>query len=446
MRINKEERLQEIKEILCKYNGIPSQYVDKAAYCKIKYFINKFKDDKSVVELIEKWNLEVRKQDFEEDLIRVEKIIDEEKGMPNRQEKSDMYQSVKSFFRTYRNIPEVERLMYIAAYSLCYPLRSSSFENKTISDSEIDSNDLLWKGDDAYEYIIYVYKRYRVLPGENSTPVASVKSRLKRYYSYSQLRKSEFEPLLSFIETLIKMGCDEEWVKGAYHTTEFDSKDVQERIRNLVIENGSCAIKYIADMAIPGVSLPEEFVHYYYYNRGYRKEDYWTIRPLGFIYIDSENCGKAFMRVHYRDYHKCDINRIRESARSHYRDWSKEPPQTLEDWKYYGQCGLFISEGYFGKSKGTLLSEDWSTDIVELSFKRSERYFYMYNRYKYMDYLLFLLEKGYTIYKSDVTRWLVNWLDFEGITSMDESIRQKVKEKLKLKGINLNNLPTYGSI
>ncbi len=422
--------------------------MDKAAYCKIKYFINKFKDDKSVVDLIEKWHLEVRKQDYEEDLMKVERIIEEEKGMPNRQEKSAVYQYVKTFFRNYRSIPEVEKLMYIAAYSLCYPLRSSAYDNNTSSDSELKSNDLLWKGDNAYEYIIYVYKKYGVLPGEKSTPVASVKSRLKRYCSHSHLGfgMSEFESLLSFLETLIKMGCDEKWVKGAYHTEEFDSKDVQDRIRNLVIENGSCAIKYIADMAIPGVSLPEEFVYYYYYNRGYRKEDYWTLRPLGFIYIDSEDYGKAFMRVHYRDYHKCDIKRIRESARRHYRDWSKEPPRTLEEWKYYSQWGFFISEGYFGMSQGTLLSEDWSTDIVGLSFKRSERYFYMYDRYKYMDYLLFLLESGYTIYKSDVTRWLADWIDFEGNTPMDKAIRQKVKEKLKLKGINLKNLPEYGSI
>jgi hypothetical protein len=307
----------------------------------------------------------------------------------------------------------------------------------------------------AYKDVIKFWNRFGTLPAEDTKSMHALLNKIHYFSKYYGARnrlcnrkfsKVEEERLYTFSKTLEEFGCENKYLCGIHHCPEFDTEPVQKRVREMVINNGSCAIKYIAEMSIPGVSLPEEFVYYYYYSCAYDKDEYWTIRPLGFLYVIDKDFGRYFLRVHYRDYHRCDIERIRESARNHYRDWSKEPPQTLEDWKYYGQCGLFISEGYFGKSQGTLLSEDWSTDIVELSFKRSERYFYMYDRYKYMDYLLFLLEKGYTIYQSDITRWLVNWLDLEGKTSMDESIRQKVKEKLKLKGINLNNLPTYGSI
>lgn len=265
-------------------------------------------------------------------------------------------------------------------------------------------------------------------------------------YYRNRLSQEEIDSLFSFSKTLEKMGCEDKFLCGIYHCPEFDTDSVQERVRNMVIENGSCAIKYIAEMAIPGVSLPEEFVYYYYYSCAYDRDDYWTIRPLGFLYCIDKNFGRYFIRVHFRDYKKCQVDKIRNNAKANYRNWSENPPKTLEDWKYFGQWGLFVDDYQKEVSQMTLITKDWSETIIDYAFKTSERYFYMYDRFKYFDYLLYLIENGYDLFHSDVTRWIKDWLDIEGISSKHESIRKKIIVLLNKKNIDLNKLPEYGSI
>lgn len=305
----------------------------------------------------------------------------------------------------------------------------------------------------AYRSILNFWNRFGTLPDENTKPMQVVMHRIHRYsryngYNYSgkKISGNALDDLFTFSKTLDELGCNDKFLCGIYHCPEFDSEPVQERVREMLIENGSCAVKYIAEMSIPGVSLPEEFVYYYYYSCAYDRDDYWKIRPLGFLYAIDEDFGRHFLRVHFRDYSKCKVTDIRNSAQSHYRNWSENPPQTLEDWKYYGQWGLFVDDYYKEVGQMKLISEDWSETIIDASFKKSERYFYVYDRFKYFDYLLYLLENGYVLYKSDVNRWVEGWLECEGFTPEDKSIRQKVKELLKIKGINLNNLLEYGSI
>ena len=450
MAIDINKRIYEVEEIIQKYNGIPSQTVDRAAYGKVKYFLNKFSGDERVRELIEKWNIDARRNTrepiYEDKLNKIQTIIRDYKGMPKATDNDALYHYVKSFFAKHKEKPEVEKLMYLVADSSCFPLKESIWGENPGSgwDALCGANSqwYLWKGDVAYEYIIYVYKRYGELPGENSKPVMTVKNKLDIFYRYTRLNNcDEQERLMNFLQSLIDMGCKEDWVRSAFYCKLFDSEDIQKKVRELVVENGACAIKYISEMAIPGVSLPEKYVYFYYYTCAHDHDDYWTIRPLGRLYVTNEEYGRHFLLVHFRDYWRCNVQKIKESAQKHYRDWADAPPVTIEDWKYYGQWGLFVQDnGYIPINEMKLINADWSKTILDYSFQISEPYFYVYDRFKYLDYYLFLLENDYELHKSVGVNWIQKWLNIEGRHLEHEEIRKKINSLLDQKGIVIDSL------
>ncbi len=434
---------------ICKdYNGVPSQTVDKRAYSKALRIIKTYGETPQIKAVIKEYNISLKSynKDKESHIAEILAILEERKAMPNSSQEKALYGFVKDFFRKYKDDPEIEKLKYQYVGPSCFPLPDSVYSKFVQEKMEVTStkSHLI----DAYKYILYVWNQYGILPADNTKPMQEVMHKIEYYSKYAGQRMSnnELDGLFSFSKTLEELGCKDKLLCNIYHCPEFESESVQNRVRNLVIENGSCAIKYIAEIAIPGVSLPEKFVYYYYYSCAYNKEDYWTIRPLGYIYAGPEDFGRSFLRVHYRDYKNCQIDRIRESAKSNFRNWTDNPPKTLDDWKFFGQCGLFVEDWNFNSNKLKPISEDWSETIIDYAFKTSDRYFYVYDRFKYFDYLLFLLENGYKLYASQMTNWLASWIDAKGFTSEDESIRQKVRELLKNKNIDLEDLPKYGSI
>lgn len=449
--IDLRKKSEELRTILRKYNGLPSQKEDKAAHLNIKYYIKSYPDEPEIKALIDEFNLTESKKyfkDFDSHLERIKAILEERKAMPQSSQEKTLYGFVKDFFKKYRDVPEVEKLKFQYAGPSCFPLPESAYGKLNAPEGKgaamIKWRD--WKSDVAFEYVVYVWKRFGILPAENTKPMQEVRYKIHYYCRYNgkKSRQGEIDSLFAFSKLMEEFECKDKTLCSFHHCQEFDSEEVQQRVRNIVIENGSCAIRYIAEMAIPGVSLPVEYVYYYYYTCAHDKDDYWTIRPLGFIYVVDGDYGQYFLRVHYRDYYMVDVNMIRQSARANYRDWSDNPPQTIDDWKYFGQWGLFVGDyGYKEGSQLKLLREDWSETIIDHALKRSERYFYVYDRFKYLDYLLFLLENDYELYVSDVTGWVQGWYNYEGRAPEDNSIRQKVKSMLEQRGIDLKGLRRF---
>ena len=55
-KINITETISELKQIIDKYGGIPSQQVDKAAYAKINYVIKRYADSKEVKKFLSEYS------------------------------------------------------------------------------------------------------------------------------------------------------------------------------------------------------------------------------------------------------------------------------------------------------------------------------------------------------------------------------------------------------
>ena len=90
-----------------------------------------------------------------------------------------------------------------------------------------------------------------------------------------------------------------------------------------------------------------------------------------------------------------------------------------EEWKYYGQSEFFddkedsFNSTIVGEQKSSI---DWSTTYIEKQLIKGEPYFHYYTGTKrYLDYYLFLLEKGYVL----KDRNLLSYLDIEKLADDD---------------------------
>ena len=64
--IDIREKAEEIRKVLLKYNGIPSQKEDKSAHLNIKYYIKTYPDEPEIRSLIEEFHLLETKKYFKD--------------------------------------------------------------------------------------------------------------------------------------------------------------------------------------------------------------------------------------------------------------------------------------------------------------------------------------------------------------------------------------------
>ena len=437
-----KKKAEELKRILQQYNGVPSQAENKAAYANIKYYVTKYGDQPEIKALIEEYGISFSKYgDYQSGFKEIKTILSDLGQMPSSSHDKTRYQRVKNYFRRFKDVPEVERLRYIYAFD-CFPLPDTKYGPKPDADYFFDSwNERAfvskewkeWRDNVVFEYIEYVFEHYRELPGVETKPMVALKKKINHWNRYNvDVNKSEQTKLYDFLRRMIGLGCDETMVKQAYYSFKFIADDIQERVEKMLIENGACAIHYIAQTAMPGCVLSDSFVYYYYYVKLNDSGDDREKMPLASLY--SEMKPHRVLRVHYRDYHKCDINKIRESARSHYRDWREYRPETLEEWKYYGQSEFFDDkEDFFDVTVlgGYDSSIDWATTFIEKQLIKGKPYFRHYDSPKrYLDYYLYLLENGYTLKDEDLLRSL----DTEKLANDDKITNEDWSVFIKILG------------
>ena len=431
-KIDLDQKITEIKEILAKYGGIPKQTEDRAAHAAVKYVLKTYESEPQVQELMSLYNLTPgKKNDSERQLNEISSLLKEYGRIPTVKENLAVYGRIRYFFQKNSDLPETVKLKYIYAHQSCFPLPDSRFGQRPestpcdfyvgfVSPEYID-----WKNNVTYEYIEYVYANFQSLPGPETKPMLTLKKNIRYWYRYNvDSIKEERNQLFEFLRRMIDLGCNDQLIKEAYYSFSFDNKDIQERVRRLVIENGACAIHYIAQVAIPECPLDDDFVYYYYYVNQNDKVGIRNHMPLGELY--STITPFRVLRVHYRDYHMCDVDKIRESAKAHYRFWQKFLPETLEDWKYYGQSELFCNKADFDTPHivgGIGNPIDWSTTYIDKQVSRGLPYFrHFKDSLRYLDYYLYLLENSYTLQDEK----LLKYFDLENLKSMDLDIRDSM--------------------
>lgn len=408
-----DEKVEEIKQILVKYNGIPSQKENKNAYASVSYIFKSYATDPRIIILREQFSVKQRqKKNYEERYSETLELLDRFKGMPPSKEENTLYNKVRRFFTDYGNTSEVQLLMYKYAYSAVYPLKNTAYGPQPTNAWDSFNGPypiwLKWRRNVSFEFIEYTYERFKILPADETKPMQELWTVANHFYRYNlDCHKDTRDQLFSLSKKLIDLGCSDEKIQELYYSFVFCEEEAQKRVRNLLIENGACTIYYISQTAIPGHPISPKFVLYYYYCLHHDNGNFWDIVPLGHLHpaASDEDYYHIYQQIiycNYRDYKFCDIDKIRNETQRKYRDWEENPPQNLDDWKYYGRLWFFdIKYDYYTHSSNhyTNLSINWDSTRIDKAFEKGQPYFSYRPPFKYTDYYIFLIENNIPINK-----------------------------------------------
>lgn len=420
-RVDLQTKVEEFMQIIEKYGKIPSQNEDRKAYANITYYLKNYTDTPEIQKFLSEYEDVIsfgNRSDFSTRLMNITESLKKEERIPAVKENQELYVAVRYLFNKNSDNPDVIRLKYIYAHHSCFPLPNTKYGPKpepqntvevvTPSGKEFityENPDLqIWRKNVAYEFIEYVYNTYDELPANKTKPMQLLLKRILHWERYSiDCAKDVSEPLYDFLKRMIKLGCQNEIIIKTFNSFEFGNEIIQNNVRNLLIENGTCTISYIAQCANPGMPVTDKFVYYYYYillndkpqNRG-------KLPALGELYSWPTN--KAVMRVHYRDYSRCNLAKIRQQVISCKRDWEENPPQTVDELRLYGCYMLFSAERRSDwNEKDSLFNKTY----IQACFDNGHPYFRYYKadyNHRYLDYYLFLLENGYKLQDKELIR------------------------------------------
>lgn len=407
------EKIEEIRSILETYNGVPGQKENRVGYTTVKYYVTHWGDDPRIKSLIEQYNIKFTNRvvrTYDEKLAIVKSILEDYQKVPSIKDEPQNYSLIRDFFRTQKGNYEVDYLRYVYGSESCWPIPNTKYKDRPDSGwsnfGGASGEWLDWRSAVDFEYVEYVYTHFGVLPAEKTRPMVRINSHIDKWNRYGhEMWGRVKEPFLTFVKTMIELGCEDERFTTLYGSIIFREDTVQERVRQMVIENGACSVHYIAQTAIPNYPLSDRFVYYYYHNllRGHitsiPRHPMLSIVPSG---VDFES--RSILTVHYQDYHKCDIQKIRHLAQQCCRNWIESPPQNMGEWKSLGHCFFFHStinrdfniEGYKIREEVVF---DWNKTLIQHAFDNGLAYF----EYKYCkkedrnDYCLFLIENGYCV-------------------------------------------------
>jgi hypothetical protein len=435
------KKIEELRETLRKYNGIPSQKEDRAAHANLKYYIKHHREMPEIQALIEEFDLDTpkstRSMSYDDRLAKINSILSERGCMPSSTEENTLYNHVRDFFKSYKDRPEVERVMYLYAFSKCYPLPHTKYTRPNTNwelVGEADSSWFEWRMNVAYEFCEYVFQRYGVLPAPNTKPYVLIKEKINYFYRNSDMHSEEKDALYSFVSKMVGLGCKESIIVDTLNCFRFCNEDVQAKVRRMLIRDGACAVKFIAQKAIPGIELPDRFVFNYYYVQLNDSDNFWDIGPLGNLYRHG-TYSEEILLVHYKDANRCNVNAIRMHAQENYRDWTKMPPETESEWRAYGQWFFFVhKKEQIPNSYDYKTNTDWSTTVVDDAIAHGRPYFRYYRESKYLDYILFLLENGHSIDKEEFKK-TINMINLELNSEKANEYRLRVKALMESKGL-----------
>ncbi len=117
-----EKKIEELRGYLIKYNGIPKQTEDRAAHMNLRYYFIKHNDKPEIKALVEEFHLSeliqnINEAHIERSIEEIKEILEKYQRIPKD---TKDYQAVYYFFKNHQDDPEVIRLMYIYVHPKCY--------------------------------------------------------------------------------------------------------------------------------------------------------------------------------------------------------------------------------------------------------------------------------------------------------------------------------------
>lgn len=120
--IDFKKKAEELRSILEKYNGLPTFKEDRVAYANVCYYIKNHGDKPEIKALIDEYNLAApidRKSEdyFENRLEEIKSILERYQRIPKD---NNDYNVVYYFFNHYKDNSEVKKLMFIYSHPDCF--------------------------------------------------------------------------------------------------------------------------------------------------------------------------------------------------------------------------------------------------------------------------------------------------------------------------------------
>ena len=117
-----EKKIEELRGYLVKYNGIPKQSENHAAHANLKYYIKNYSDRPEIKALIDEFHLGRSDEDnktkyMEQRIDEVKSILEKYQRIPK--DNKD-YNAVYYFFNRYKDNPDVKKLMFIYSHPDCF--------------------------------------------------------------------------------------------------------------------------------------------------------------------------------------------------------------------------------------------------------------------------------------------------------------------------------------
>lgn len=198
------EKAEELRTILQKYNGIPSNKEDSVAYRSVKYYLKTYSNEPEIREVMEEYSLkgsEKDHKDFDINFVKIKEILEERNAMPDRSEEKELYYFVKDFFKKYKDVPEVETLKFQYPGQSYYNITNSDYDKLESSDKK---NAIMLLRKELHscldlEYVLYVWLRFGFLPAKNTPPMKGISSKIHNYCEQRiRINQEQIEDLFTF--------------------------------------------------------------------------------------------------------------------------------------------------------------------------------------------------------------------------------------------------------
>ncbi len=442
-KIEFQEVISYLRGVFEKYNGIPSQTVDKAAYAKSSRLIKLNKDEPEIIELMQEYDVDLQNKgrNYEEQLSEITSILKSLGRMPKVKDEPELYYKVRYVLQTFKDKEEVIRLKFEYVYGKdTYPIKGTKYPIRPKSYFPFFEDDKEWKRLVSLEYIEYTVRNFGFIPVQDSVPMYRFRKYIDScsktmYYNGVESIKS----LKTWLQSLYDLNCRDPYILGLLNFFEFCKEETQAKVRDILIENGCCCAGYIWRKLYPGSTMPLNLFNQFYRKYIVVDEDFWKIKPVGRFIRSNNELSPIY--VHFKDSHFCNKSLIAKRAEPYKnRDWEEQPPHTLEEWQAYGNL-LFFRRNYGGFLDNNQIS--WNQSVVDYSLKEGIPYFRYWIKYFYLDFFVFLLEHDspldemindeYTSYKIRET------LSFSFSDSRVEELKIRAIALLEEKGIDFMN-------
>lgn len=208
------KRVEEIREMLAKYGGIPSPKEDRVSYAAIKYYVLNYSEHPYIKELIEKYSLQDIgiKKSKEYTLREIEDTLKKYGSVQDLRGEKKLYYRIYNYISAHLDDEKCKYLAYKYSLSKTIQIPNSKYPKLPCYYFLIDPKLYSLKLSVTYENILWGFNKYGELPSEKSLQIQFlldterlIKRRGKECSKYFDVLE-----FYSFIENVIARGAKSE--------------------------------------------------------------------------------------------------------------------------------------------------------------------------------------------------------------------------------------------